>query len=131
MEASSKGAKSCGGHTVGITTKDIDRRPPNPYNDEVVPAGRLIERIDELVSRADGFIVAQGGVGTLCEMFLAWNLNLLGIDKTPIVLLGDYWNNVLSALAENIMITPEEHLIHLKVAETPSEAVDMICDYFD
>ena len=91
MEAASRGAKSAGGTTVGVTCAFFDTRP-NAYTDEEIVAPKLSDRIDILVERADAFVVLPGGTGTLAELGVACELVSKRFGRPrPIVLMTDFW----------------------------------------
>jgi uncharacterized protein (TIGR00725 family) len=69
MEAISKGVKLTGGKTIGVTVKGW-KSGPNKYIDEVVEMPNLMERITELITIADLYIIFKGGTGTLSEIAL-------------------------------------------------------------
>ena len=98
MEAVSKGAKSAGGKTIGITVEGWTAKP-NKYLDEEVRMPNLMERITELITISDGYIVLKGGTGTLVELSLTLELmNKKAIPEKPIIIYKDFWKNVLETL---------------------------------
>jgi uncharacterized protein (TIGR00725 family) len=83
MEAACRGAKGCGGMTVGILP-GMRREDGNPYLDVAIPTG-LGEMRNALVVRAsDGLVAVGGEFGTLSEIALA-----LKAGK-PVVALGGW-----------------------------------------
>lgn len=89
MEAASKGAHGAGGEAIGVTSAVFaDRKAGNPYLTGIRHTQTLPERLLTLISEADAFVVLDGGVGTLAELFLAWNLLVLG-DTRPLVVVGE------------------------------------------
>src|SRR3954453_13250544 len=74
MGAVSQGAHEAGGHVVGVTVTPWGaERSPNPWLKEEIATANLHERLQQLVA-SDGLIAVYGGVGTLTEIALAWNL---------------------------------------------------------
>ena len=69
MEASARGAREAGGHTIGITCV-IWPRPANPYIVEEVRTQNFPERLMTLIERGDAYLVLPGGTGTLAELAL-------------------------------------------------------------
>ena len=126
MEASAKGAREAGGRVVGVSSKLFEQNVLNEFIDEEIPTDDLYNRIRELIVRGDGYIVLRGSVGTLAELQIVWNLATLepGYDK-PIVLLGDFWKNVIRAYEENLAVT-REHTRYLRFASTPEECVKLL-----
>src|SRR5689334_18917846 len=69
MEASARGAREAGGHTVGVTCV-IWPRSANSYIAEECRTESFLARLLTLIERADAFIVLPGGTGTLAELAL-------------------------------------------------------------
>jgi uncharacterized protein (TIGR00730 family) len=69
MEASARGAREAGGHTIGITCS-VWPRPANPHIVEEVRTRNFPERLMTLIERGDAYIVLPGGTGTLAELAL-------------------------------------------------------------
>lgn len=63
MEAASRGAAEADGHTIGVTSEEIEAfRPggPNAWVREVIPSVTLGDRIAILTRQADAFIALPG-----------------------------------------------------------------------
>jgi uncharacterized protein (TIGR00725 family) len=123
MEAASRGCKEAGGRTIGVTVEVFGRLTPNEFLDEEVGTASLILRLEKLTSLAEAYIVLTGGIGSLLEMALVWNLRLMQVspDK-PIILLGRRWKAALECLSEHLFIR-EVDLAALTLADTPEQAV--------
>ncbi len=103
MKASASGAKEAGGSTLGIVTKYFSRIP-NEWIDTTIDTPTMIDRLMELVKRADGYVVLEGGTGTLLEFACVWELMSKGvIPKKPIVVVGDFWDRVIETVKEKLM----------------------------
>ena len=74
MEFACKGAKEHGGTTVGIIPQG-DFKFANKYCDIVIATGLGLARDFVVATSADGVIVVGGGVGTLIELCVAYELN--------------------------------------------------------
>jgi len=123
MEASAKGAFDAGGRVIGVTSKLFSTSVLNDFVHEEIATDDLYNRIRELVRRSDGYIVLRGGIGTLAELHIVWNLAALepGFEK-PIVLIGDFWRNVIAAYEAHLVVKGE-HTRYLYIASTPEEGV--------
>lgn len=98
MEAISKGVKSAGGKTTGIGVKGWTAIP-NQYIDEAILMPNLMERIVELVTIADAYIIFKGGTGTLVEISVALELmNKNAMPQKPMIFYTDFWKNVIEIL---------------------------------
>ena len=101
MEAVSKGAKSAGGKTIGVTVKQWTAKT-NDYIDEEVKMRNLMERIVELVGLADAYIIFKGGTGTLVEISVTLELmNKKAMGEKPMLFYGDFWSNLMEILKQD------------------------------
>ncbi|RMG82010.1 MAG: TIGR00730 family Rossman fold protein [Chloroflexi bacterium] len=134
MEAASKGAAEAGGHVIGVTSERIETfrpRSPNPWVREEIKYPSLRERLLHLIDHADGYVVMPGGIGTLNELFMAWELVRLGETSFgPMVCYGEYWRPRLAQLIDNHYIHSETtKLLHF--ADTPQEIVTRLQNLVD
>lgn len=98
MEAISKGAKSAGGKTIGVTLKKV-KTSPNAFIDEEIIAENLMERISCLINSAEAFIIFRGGTGTLLEISSALELmNKKLMAEKLMIFYTDYWKSVIETL---------------------------------
>ena len=99
MTASAAGARSAGGHTIGVTCTALGRPTPNEWIVEEVQTPDLLTRLRELVTRGDAFVVLPGSTGTLLELALVWELrNKRLLDDRSICLLGAHWRAMADLL---------------------------------
>jgi hypothetical protein len=138
MEATARGAREAGGHTVGITCA-IWSSPANSYIVEEVRTQTFSERLMTLIERGDAYIALPGGTGTLAELALAWEMmNKRTLSKTvggrkPLLVMAPYWQPVIDCLQQEgqlnhgdpgrvaaamdivtLIRTPEQALEHLR-----------------
>ncbi len=127
MRAVSEGAKAANGTAVGVTfyPKDITnfegRDKNNPFDIEIKTKNYL-ERTLKLLEMGDVYVIFRGGTGTISEFGMSWGLARLyfGHHK-PLILYGEFWNNIIKAFTENMRIRPEELEVY-RVVKTPEEA---------
>jgi hypothetical protein len=128
MRAVSEGTKAAKGTTIGVTfyPKDITnfegRDPENPIDIEIKTKNYL-ERTLKLLELGDAYIVLRGGTGTISEFGMAWGLARLyfGHHK-PLILYGDYWNDIIKVFNQRMRIRPEDLKV-FKVVDSPEEAL--------
>lgn len=105
MEASARGAREAGGHTVGVTCA-VWPAPANPWIVEEVRAPSFLERLLTLIERGDAYVVLPGGTGTLAELALVWEMmNKSALSKSvggkkPLLAMTPYWQPVIECLAQ-------------------------------
>lgn len=115
MEASAKGAREAGGEVIGITTGAFPERSPNPYLTSERRQPTLLKRIEVLIETGDAYVVLPGGIGTIAELMLVWNLVVIrALPPRPILLYGEPYRQLLEALGNLMEIGPEQ-LRYLKV----------------
>jgi uncharacterized protein (TIGR00730 family) len=123
MEASARGAREAGGHTIGVTCSVWPYRA-NPWIVEEIRTSSFLSRLMTLIERGDAYVVLPGGTGTLAELALVWemmNKSTLSATvggKKPLLLLGSYWQRVIECLHQ------ETRLIAAGFA--PRAAMDLV-----
>ena len=122
MEASAKGARSAGGHTIGITTKDF-KSVCNSHIAEERKVNTWQERVFALMATADAYVILNGGTGTLVEFSVAVEMLNKGlVPKKPIVVYGSFWRDVKTVLEKN----KEIRMDFVKTAGTIEEIIKIL-----
>ena len=126
MEAVSRGAVQSGGTAIGVTMEIFGSLQPNPFLTREIRARDFFERLSILTSNACGFIAMRGGMGTLTEVSLIWNmLQTRTMEGKPMILVGRFWKPLLLAVADHLVIA-EEELRLFRYADTAKEAVSQL-----
>jgi hypothetical protein len=106
MQAANAGTKSVqgGGRSIGLNIRLPREQQANAYLDIKHEFDRFSGRLDTFMTLSDAVIVAPGGIGTLLELFYAWQLTQVEhICETPIILFGELWTNLLLWLETEVM----------------------------
>ena len=103
MEAASaghkKGSKITKAHAIGLNIKLPKEQRANRYVDIKKKFTRFSERLDNFMILSNVVVVAHGGVGTMLELFFAWQLKQVRhVSNIPIILLGKQWNGLINWL---------------------------------
>ena len=129
---------ACAGHqsvaspaqAIGLNIKLPHEQVANPYLDVKQDFDRFSGRLDMFMSLSDAVVVAPGGIGTLLELFYAWQLVQVGhVCRTPIILFGEIWRPLLHWVNDTVLrrgfMSPEdlEGVFHL---DSPARVVDLI-----
>jgi uncharacterized protein (TIGR00730 family) len=123
MEASARGAREAGGHTIGVTNAVFDPSPANRYIEEERKARDFFERLRRLLDVGQAYVCLRGSIGTLTELSLAWTLlQTRAIPRRPFVCVGPAWRGVLDAYRAHLLVRPGD-LRLLTPVETVDEAV--------
>lgn len=101
MEAASRGAFEAGAHVIGSTCEQLEtwrNTKANVWVKEEWKHQTLRERMYALIDACDAAVVMPGGVGTLAELMVMWNEEV--ISRNPprlMVVVGDGWGKVVRA----------------------------------
>lgn len=106
MHAANSGHKSADSatHSIGLNIRLPHEQVANQYLDIKHEFDRFSNRLDTFMSLSDAVIVAPGGIGTLLELFYAWQLvQVEHICETPIILFGPMWGALLEWLKREVL----------------------------
>lgn len=131
MEAVSRGAAEAGAHVIGVTCKDIETwRPigPNPWLKEEIKMTTLPERMLRLINDCDAALALPGGVGTLTEIMMTWNLLLTdSIAPRPLILVGAQWQGFLESYIRTFQpYIPKSQRAWVSTAQNVSEVIHQL-----
>ena len=106
MQAANAGSKSAhaANHSIGLNIRIPREQEPNHFLDIKQEFNLFSSRLDTFMALSDAVVVAPGGIGTLLELFYAWQLvQVEHICETPIILYGEIWRNLLLWLESEVM----------------------------
>ncbi|MEK6818982.1 MAG: LOG family protein [Nanoarchaeota archaeon] len=103
MEAANSGHKTeskiTNAHSIGLGIKLPKEQKFNKSLDYQETFMRFTNRLDEFMLLSNAVVVADGGVGTLLELFYTWQLVQTNkICHIPIILMGDMWPDLIKWL---------------------------------
>jgi len=132
MEAANKGAYEAGGVSIGCNIELPFEQEANPYQNISMDFHYFFIRKMMFVKYSVGYIIFEGGFGTLDELFEALTLAQTNkIEHFPIVLYGgEYWKGLVEWIDEfllkrHMVIDPGDKDL-FKIVEDPQEAVTYI-----
>jgi hypothetical protein len=105
MGAVADAAMAAGGKVIGlIPTRLLEREVGHRAITELITTRDMFERKQQMIDRADAFVILPGGLGTLDELLDVITLRQLGYHDKPIVLvnLDGYWDPFI-ALVDQIV----------------------------
>ncbi len=122
MGAASRGARSKGGEVLGYTVTSWDGLPANEAVTRRIDSADLFDRL-RLFSEADLLIALDGGIGTLAEITVAWNL-LQVSDARPLLLVGDAWVELVDFVRRRLVVGPADlAVVRVLPSGTPTGTV--------
>lgn len=136
MLAATLGAKEAKGKTSVIyykpelATKFEGELAAN-FADESFEEKNYIDRTQRLLAMSDAYMIFNGGTGTISEFGMAWGVARLyfGHHK-PLILYGDFWNEIMASFKKNMKIREEEYRV-FTIVNTPQAAVSALENYED
>ncbi len=94
MQAANEGAAASGGQaeSVGIRVALPFEQDVNAFVGMAFEHRTFFTRLHQFVLTSDAFVVAPGGIGTVLEMMMIWQLlQVRHLSDTPLILVGRMW----------------------------------------
>jgi uncharacterized protein (TIGR00730 family) len=95
MQAANEGAHSMEKtihRSVGIRVELPFEQEVNPFVGQMYEHGTFFSRLHHFMILSDAFVVVPGGIGTLLELSLAWQLlQVRKLCNTPLIVVGKMW----------------------------------------
>ncbi|MGH2654504.1 MAG: LOG family protein [Actinomycetota bacterium] len=128
MDAVSRGATEAGGTVLGVTIGSFSEQVPvNRWLTHEVEARDLFARLP-LICDAEAWVAFPGGVGTLAEVALCWNLVQTGsIEARPLVIVGERWDRALASFRE-LLLAEGVHFDLIRPAASADAALEIVRD---
>ena len=102
MEAVSRGAVRNNAKAIGVTL-NYGGFTPNKYLTEEIKCSSLFERITRLIEYGDGYVILQGGTGTLLELSAVWELmNKNMLKAKPIACHSTMWKEIVNIMNDQL-----------------------------
>ena len=109
MEAANRGAAlgnpDSTAENIGIRVQLPFEQSANPFVGEVFSHGTFFTRLHQFVLMSDAYVVVPGGIGTLLEATMVWQLVQVRQLHTPLILVGPMWRGLVD-WARSQMLRP-------------------------
>jgi uncharacterized protein (TIGR00730 family) len=135
MQAANEGAASVGKQgSVGIRVELPFEQDVNPFVEQAFEHETFFTRLQHFVIASDAFVVTPGGIGTVLEMFMIWQLlQVRHVDNVPLILVGKMWTGLVdwartSMLDPRLPLASPEDMTIPQCLETADEAIAVIRD---
>jgi len=129
MAAFSEGIHAGGGHIRGIT---LDRFPTPPENtlSEEIRAHNFFDRMRTMIEESQAWLVLPGGLGTLAELAMTWDLIAIRVlEPRPLLLYGEMWEPVINTLAEQLVVSTDQAFEAIQICKTHQEVLKALSPY--
>ncbi len=108
MAAFAEGIHAGGGHIRGVTLSRFPTPPENVLSEEI-RAYDFFDRMRSLIEEADAWIVLPGGLGTLSEFAMCWDMVCIGVlEPRPLLVYGEMWRNILPTLRRELRFSSSD-----------------------
>jgi hypothetical protein len=133
MQAANEGAATTSsGKSVGIRVDLPFEQKVNPFVGTAFDHRTFFTRLHHFVLASDAFVVAPGGIGTVLETMMIWQLLQVGhLEHTPLILVGKMWPGLVEwargamLSSADPLASPADMSIPLCV-ETADEAIVLL-----
>jgi uncharacterized protein (TIGR00730 family) len=126
MQAANEGAASRRGRarSVGIRVDLPFEQNVNAFVTEAFEHRTFFTRLHQFVLASDAFLVTPGGIGTVLEMMMVWQLlQVRHLREAPLILVGTMWP-ALVAWARDAMLATDPPLVNAEDLDIPRCAAD-------
>lgn len=135
MQAANEGAQAAGASSVGIRVDLPFEQDINPFVTRAFEHRTFFSRLHHFVLVSDAFVVVPGGIGTVLEMMMVWQLlQVRKLRDTPLILAGAMWPEFVewarkSMLRPDIpLANPEDFDIPI-CRQTAAEILDILREH--
>jgi uncharacterized protein (TIGR00730 family) len=115
--------------SVGIRVELPFEQDVNAFVTEAFEHKTFFTRLHHFVLVSDAFLVCPGGIGTVLEMLMVWQLlQVRHLHGTPLILAGDFWNGMID-WAKSVMLRADLSLASpqdLKIPRVLSDSASII-----
>lgn len=141
MQAANEGAAIAAGgrsdKSIGIQI-DLPFEPePNPFVGRAFQHKTFFSRLHHFVISSDAFIVLPGGIGTMLELSMIWQLlQVRKLYDTPLILVGGMWRELvtwsrLHMLDEDMPLAQPVDLEIPTCVNTAAEAIEIVTKHYE
>jgi uncharacterized protein (TIGR00730 family) len=136
MQAANEGATGAGEgvKSTGIRIELPFEQDVNPFVEHAFEHGTFFTRLHHFVIASDAFVVVPGGIGTVLEMLMIWQLlQVRHVDNVPLLLVGKMWRGLVewsktSMLDPRLNLASAQDLQIPQCVDTADEAIAVVRD---
>jgi len=139
MQAANEGAAAVNApernRSVGIRVELPFEQEVNPFVELAFEHKSFFSRLHHFVLASDAFVVTPGGIGTVLELMLVWQLlQVKHVQDAPLILVGKMWAELVdwarkSLLGRELSLASPEDLTIPRCVDTADEAIALIREH--
>jgi len=136
MQAANEGASAVNAlernRSVGIRVDLPFEQEVNPFVEQAFEHKTFFTRLHHFVLTSDAFVVVPGGIGTVLELMMIWQLlQVKHVRDTPLILVGKMWADLVHwagthLLASQPPLANPEDITIPRCVNTADEAIALI-----
>lgn len=138
MQAANEGAAAANtterNRSVGIRVELPFEQEVNPFVEQAFEHKTFFTRLHHFVLTSDAFVVAPGGIGTVLELMMIWQLlQVRHVESTPLILVGKMWPGLVDWARTQLLTTQPplasaDDIAIPRCVNTADEAIALIRD---
>src|SRR6516164_5369361 len=139
MQAANEGASAVSAlernRSVGIRVELPFEQEVNPFVEQAFEHKTFFSRLHHFVLTSDAYVVTPGGIGTVLELMLIWQLlQVKHIHDAPLILVGNMWAELVDWAKKNLLkpelsLASPEDLAIPRCVKTADEAIALLRDH--
>ena len=121
MQAANAGAAAspAGSRSIGIRVDLPFEQEVNAFVTEAFEHRTFFTRLHQFVIASDAFVVAPGGIGTVLETMMIWQLlQVQHLEDTPLILVGKMWPGLIEWV-RSTMLDADSPLVNAEDLSIP------------
>jgi uncharacterized protein (TIGR00730 family) len=139
MQAANEGAAAVNApernRSIGIRVDLPFEQDVNPFVEQAFTHKTFFTRLHHFVLTSDAFVVAPGGIGSVLELMMIWQLlQVRHVHDTPLILVGKMWADLVEWARRHLLTcqpplaNPQDMAIP-RCVDTADEAIALIREY--
>lgn len=137
MQAANEGAAraGAGAGSMGIRVELPFEQDSNPFVEQAYEHRTFFSRLHHFVLVSDAFVVVPGGIGTVLELMMVWQLlQVRKLSNTPLILIGAMWPGLVewhrkAMLDGEVALAGEEDLAIPQCVPGAAEAIAILREH--
>jgi uncharacterized protein (TIGR00730 family) len=139
MQAANEGAAAVNApernRSVGIRVELPFEQEVNPFVELAFEHKTFFSRLHHFVLTSDAFVVTPGGIGSVLELMLVWQLlQVKHVQDAPLILVGKMWADLVdwarkSLLKPELNLASPEDMTIPRCVNTGDEAIALIREH--
>ena len=126
MAAFAQGMQAGGGKVRGVTLRRFPTPPDNTLSEEL-RCDDFFHRMKILIEECDAWLVLPGGLGTLSEFAMCWDLKAIQVlGSRPLIFYGEGWKPLIAAFEATLEMSVDDAMKMIAICTTPQQVLDLL-----